>query len=225
MSPDNPFLQALLAQPDDDTFRLAMADWFIENGQSERADFIRVQVELAHLNNTLPAAPPSFFRDRALAAEREAALARRRELEIRQRDLLIAHEAAWVKPLAEALDCRPGEWGGWVFRRGFVEYFHLPAKVINRSGHLLARLTPVRELFLRPVSPGSVVALCRGRPWVRSVTHLYLDGMGMNDAAADALVACPYLSGLKVLRYGEKLMNDEPRKRFHARFPFAESRR
>jgi uncharacterized protein (TIGR02996 family) len=200
VSPDNPFLQALLAQPDDDTFRLAITDWFIENGQPERAEFIRVQIELA-----------------AGVADRR----RQRELEFHQRDLLIAHEAEWVRPLAEALECEPGEWGGWVFRRGFVEYFHLPAKVVNRRGHLLARLTPVRELFLRPVSAGSVVALCRNRPWVRSLTHLYLEGMGMNDAAADALTACPHLSGLRVLRFGEKLMNDEPWRRFFARFPFA----
>ena len=47
MSPDNPFLRALLAQPDDDTLRLAMADWLDENDDPARAEFIRVQVELA----------------------------------------------------------------------------------------------------------------------------------------------------------------------------------
>src|SRR5690349_20661730 len=105
MSPDNPLLRALLAQPDDDTLRLAMADWLDENDQPARAEFIRVQIELTRGVEELD---------------------RRRHLELRQRDLLLAHEAEWVRPLAEVLDCGPGQWGGWMFRRGFVEYFHLP---------------------------------------------------------------------------------------------------
>src|SRR4051812_29872585 len=100
MSPDNPFLRALLADPDDDTLRLAMADWLDENDQTPRAEVLRAQVDPA----------------RGVEAR-----ARRDRLEVRQRDLLLAHEAAWVRPLAEVLRCKPGEWGGWVFRRGFVE--------------------------------------------------------------------------------------------------------
>jgi uncharacterized protein (TIGR02996 family) len=177
MSPDNPFLQALLANPDDDTLRLALADWLDENDQPARAEFIRVQVELA----------------RGVAE-----LDRRRHLELRQRDLLLTHEADWVQPLAEVLDCPPGTWGGWVFRRGFVEYFHLPATVVNRHGERLTQLTPVRELFLRPCNSGNVLALCR-RPWLRSITALYLPAARLNANAIRALIDCPYLEGLRVL--------------------------
>ncbi|HEY1191818.1 MAG TPA: TIGR02996 domain-containing protein [Gemmata sp.] len=200
MTPDNPFLQALLADPGDDTLRLAMADWFDENDQPARAEFVRVQVELAR-------GVPD--RDR------------RRELEARQRDLLIAHDAEWVAPLARVLGCAPGQWGGWVFRRGFVEYFNLPAMVINKHGDQLARLTPVRELFLRPCSPGSIIALCRNRPWVRSVTHLYLDVHGLDAGAAEALIGCPDFAGLRALRFTEAAMPDRVRDRFYQRFPFA----
>ena len=42
-------LAAVLADPDDDTVRLAFADFLGENGEEERAEFIRVQVELARL--------------------------------------------------------------------------------------------------------------------------------------------------------------------------------
>jgi uncharacterized protein (TIGR02996 family) len=83
MSPDNPFLKALLAQPDDDTLRLAMADWLDENEDPARAEFIRVQVELARG-----------------VEERE----RRVALEKRQAELLVGHEREWVRPLLEALD-------------------------------------------------------------------------------------------------------------------------
>jgi uncharacterized protein (TIGR02996 family) len=121
MTPGNPFLRALLAEPDDDTLRLATADWFDEHDQPARAEFVRVQVELARG-----------------VADRD----RRRELEIRQRDLLVAHEAEWVAPLAEVLGCRPGEWGGWVFRRGFTKRneFNAPDQ-------------PVRKRRSRGVSP------------------------------------------------------------------------
>lgn len=47
---DEPRLMASIsAQPDEDTHRLAYADWLQENGQGERAEFIRVQCELAKL--------------------------------------------------------------------------------------------------------------------------------------------------------------------------------
>ncbi|MDY3555633.1 TIGR02996 domain-containing protein [Gemmata sp. JC717] len=202
MNPDNPLLQALIADPGDDTLRLAMADWFDENDDPARAEFVRVQVELAH---GVP--------DRA----------RRRELELRQRDLLVAHDREWVAPLARVLNCERGQWGGWVFRRGFVEYFNLPAPKVNEHGDRLARLTPVRELFLRPCSSGSVFALCRNRPWVRSVTHLYLDVRGLTDTAAIALAECPSFAGVRVLWYAEGGMSDRVRERFHQRFPFATS--
>ena len=153
MTPDNLFLQALLAEPDDDTLRLAMADWLDENDQPERAEFIRVQIELAR-----------GVSDRAHL----------RELELRQRDLLIAHDKEWVAPLARVLQCKPGQWGGWVFRRGFAEYFNLPARVINKRGGELAKLTPVRELFLRFHAPRRISSPCvRSRGSRRSRTSIW----------------------------------------------------
>ncbi len=47
---DHPaFLKAIIAKPDEDTPRLAYADWCDECGQTERAEFIRVQIELARI--------------------------------------------------------------------------------------------------------------------------------------------------------------------------------
>jgi uncharacterized protein (TIGR02996 family) len=45
------FLRAVLAAPDDDTPRLAFADWLDEHGEPERAEFIRVQCRLARLGH------------------------------------------------------------------------------------------------------------------------------------------------------------------------------
>jgi uncharacterized protein (TIGR02996 family) len=48
--PDWPaFLAAILSHPDDDTARLAAADFLEENGDAERAAFIRVQIAIARL--------------------------------------------------------------------------------------------------------------------------------------------------------------------------------
>jgi uncharacterized protein (TIGR02996 family) len=50
MSPDESALIAgIVATPDDDLPRLVYADWLDENGQSERARFIRVQCEIEKL--------------------------------------------------------------------------------------------------------------------------------------------------------------------------------
>jgi hypothetical protein len=176
-----------------------MADWLDEHDQPARAEFVRVQVELAR-----------GVADRA----------RRRALELRQSQLLFAHDAEWVAPLAKVLGLREGEWGGWVFRRGFVEYFHLPAAVVNKYGARLAELTPVRELFLRPCNSANVVALCR-RPWLASVTHLYLEGDRLTTAAVEAMLNCPYLTNLRVLRCAV-FTTMEADGRFHQRFAAAQ---
>ena len=44
-------LYAIRLQPDEDTVRLVYADWLDEHGQPERAEFIRVQCELAKLSS------------------------------------------------------------------------------------------------------------------------------------------------------------------------------
>ncbi len=43
------FLRAIADNPDDDLPRLVYADWLDEHGEPERAEFIRVQCELARL--------------------------------------------------------------------------------------------------------------------------------------------------------------------------------
>src|SRR5579884_2831930 len=68
------FLEDILANPDDDGPRLIYADWLEENGQPERAEFIRVQI--------------------ALASGRSGA-----GLEAREQELLGKYGADWAKPL------------------------------------------------------------------------------------------------------------------------------
>jgi uncharacterized protein (TIGR02996 family) len=187
---DNPFLKAVVANPDDDLTRLVYADWLEENDQPERAEFVRVQVALA-----------AGVTD----------LAQRLQLEDRQRELLVAHDTEWVRELAEVLDMAPGRWGGWVFRRGFVEYFHLPAYTLVAEGALLAELTPVRELYLNPTVTRDVVMLCRC-PWLTRVRDLYFitGSVGIRPAGVRALIRSPYTDRLKkvVIEFSESATGD-----------------
>ena len=48
------FLDAILADPADDTVRLVYADWLEEHGRPERAEFIRLQVKLGVWCNMYP---------------------------------------------------------------------------------------------------------------------------------------------------------------------------
>lgn len=45
MTDEHDLLRAILKHPSDDTPRLIMADWFEENDQPDRAEFIRCQIE------------------------------------------------------------------------------------------------------------------------------------------------------------------------------------
>jgi hypothetical protein len=69
---------------------------------------------------------------------------------------------------------------------------------VNRFGEKLSRLTPVRELFLRPCTSQSVVTLCR-KPFLCSVIALYINESRLNAEAIEALIACPYLDNLQTL--------------------------
>lgn len=77
MTDDAAFLAAIADQPDDDLPRLAYADFLDDRGKSARAEFIRVQCELARL----PATDPR----RAALAAREA-------------ELIEAHRREWTVP-------------------------------------------------------------------------------------------------------------------------------
>jgi uncharacterized protein (TIGR02996 family) len=96
------FLSSILAAPDDDTPRLVYADYLDETGDPARAEFVRVQCELAALDEADP---------------------RRPTLEDREHDLLAEHEPALLGNFRRERDVhsRPK----WVFRRGFLDELQL----------------------------------------------------------------------------------------------------
>jgi uncharacterized protein (TIGR02996 family) len=150
MSPMNPILPSILADPDADGPRLVYADYCEEKlGMPERAEFIRVQVEIARQRADLPgehtcgreciAAPRLWEIDDNQSCERCRALAAGLPLYRREYELLGRHGEEWSTDVARAFDCvRWGNAGvtcgvgdplyglGWTFRRGFIHTVRCP---------------------------------------------------------------------------------------------------
>jgi uncharacterized protein (TIGR02996 family) len=70
------FLQSIAEEGDDNTSRLVFSDWLEERGETPRADFLRVQCELASA---------------------KLSKKRRQDLRLRERELLDAHRHEWCQ--------------------------------------------------------------------------------------------------------------------------------
>jgi uncharacterized protein (TIGR02996 family) len=95
MTESDAFRRAVIADPDDDTPRLVYADWLEEHRQTERAVFIRAQIEAARAE---PFSKPA--RDAELSAIK----------------LLDSHRYAWTRHIAAHCVDPPR------FGRGFIEH-------------------------------------------------------------------------------------------------------
>ncbi|MCU0702651.1 MAG: TIGR02996 domain-containing protein [Fimbriiglobus sp.] len=198
------FLAAIVAAPDDDLPRLVYADWLDEQGQPERAEFIRVQCELERCG-------PDDDR-RAALRSRESALLRR-------------HLEAW----AGELRTLPAV-SEWHFRRGFLHRVTVVAQRFGQIAESLFRLAPTVRALEFTQGSGSVEGLLRtpqlakigelglsrmctcGRcpilielrnlfasPLVANLTRLALAADRMDPETTAALVSSPHLTRLRSL--------------------------
>jgi uncharacterized protein (TIGR02996 family) len=174
MSERDPFLDAVLAEPEDDAVRLIYADWLEERGDP-RGPFVRAQVRLAGLPEDDPARP---------------------DLDEQARDLLREHEEEWAAGL-------PGKAAAWEFRRGFVERLTLTDEALLEHGDFFGKTLPLRGLtlttsgrldrvadlpLLHRIEALSLPGTAGNWPWERTgVCHF------------GALVASPYLGRLRDL--------------------------
>ena len=193
------FLQRIRAYPDDDAQRLIFADWLDEEGDP-RGQFIRVQLALAELPVDDPA---------------------RKDLLLKERELLAAHRDEWEAPFR-------GLASGCVFHRGFVEELRVGAKEFLRHAPEIFAAGPVRHVHLRDVSDGlpavmqspymsrltalTVYAQHSGEPLARAVArseylselkHLTLTRNRLADDAAEQLARSPHLANLEELDLSE----------------------
>src|SRR5262245_2924557 len=120
MTTEADFLHAIRRSPEDDSLRLVYSDWLEEHGQPERAEFVRLQVELG---------PMRFEIDRP----------RVRQLLAREEELLRAHAEKWLGRLPRAVreasrpPHQPGSLGPF-FRGGVPELVALSLDVLLRAG-------------------------------------------------------------------------------------------
>jgi uncharacterized protein (TIGR02996 family) len=165
------FLQAVIESPDDDTPRLVYSDWLEENGDPKRAEFIRVQCELARLTEP---------------GERS------QQLRWREQALLQRYGPAWASPFRKRVQ-------GWEFRRGFVEKVTTTVPMFVTRARNLSCLAPVRAVTFRNARGqlGRLAGLVAGMKRVREIDFVPDDGF--RDEDVRLLTASPHLGGLKNL--------------------------
>ncbi|HZY86359.1 MAG TPA: TIGR02996 domain-containing protein [Gemmataceae bacterium] len=165
------FLADVIEHPDDDAPRLVYADWLDDHGDADRAEFIRLQCEVAKL---------------------EQWDARRPELLRRQKGLLRLHARQWGEGVVKNLY-------GAEFRRGFVEIADLPPKVFLANADDLFRRFPLRRLKLGSSFGDPAVRALAASPHLARFTELEIPYSRMTAAGLEALVSSPHVRGLKVL--------------------------
>jgi uncharacterized protein (TIGR02996 family) len=195
MTQDEAFLADIIANPDDDTPRLVYADWLEDHGRQPRAEFIRLQCELARLPRRHP---------------------RRETLETREQELLEAHRSRWDREVKRLGDERE-------YHRGFVEAvtFKQCRKFI-KAAPALFDLAPVRRLTLVEIEGWKDLEKLQALEQLRRLTYLKIADTGPGDdeevdeedhwdeRTLDEFLSSPVLSGLTALdlcggRWGEEL--------------------
>jgi uncharacterized protein (TIGR02996 family) len=169
MSADRRFLDAIAEAPDDDLPRLAYSDWLEDRGDADRAEFIRLQVELARR----PVDSPT-----------------RREQAFRARELLDRHETEWIAPIRPFVH-------EWRFRRGFVDMIGLTAANLEAQGTMLFQSSPLRRLWITETN-GNLDCL-ESIPRRNQLTGLDFCGNLLPTAALPRLASFDHFGGLRSL--------------------------
>jgi uncharacterized protein (TIGR02996 family) len=170
---------AIRASPHDDTPRLAYADWLGENGDPDRAEFIRVQCALA-----------------ALGTDRRKGRKERPALEAREKKLLSRHQAAWGQRFCEAVGRH-----GVRFVRGFADPVGLSLAAAAWVAEAGDELEPLNELRVRQGlhERYNHAHLKRIAGWVGAGCVVLLNLHGGGRAVVDAIVRPGHTRSLRSL--------------------------
>jgi uncharacterized protein (TIGR02996 family) len=191
MASHEQFLQAIIACPDEDTPRLIYADWLEEQGDSLRAEFIRLQVRAA-LEST-----PSEERLQLHRAARQI-------IENHQPELLAMFPRAFSTG-------KPSDWFRYIFRRGFVEEMlvrsgrdkdHAVRLFVKRAREIFD-VTPLRHFTFEPVVTPTQLQQLFQLPQTNRLETLDLRYQRCDEAFFRTLIDTPYLQNLKLLLLGE----------------------
>lgn len=181
MTVDEALLRAISEHPEEDTPRLMYADWLDENGESERAEFVRVQVELDRMDVSDPA---------------------RRPWVARHVQFLIEHVPAWKSQLPQLAGI---EWGD--FNRGLVEEVQArDEKAVIQHANILFAEPAVHVLRLARLMSGRKLA---GVPELSRLRTLRLISARTDAENLRDLFASPHLQNLLVLDLHNNGADDE----------------
>lgn len=195
-------LAAIRTNADEDTPRLMFADWLDENDDPDRAEFVRVQCELARLTDDGGDSQPlyEFLRDRDFVTRPTAdwtriddGIHRRLALSMRAADLLKRHAELWTPQPPKG---RKVTWHG--FHRGFPERVTLPSfRGLKRVAAHLRAAAPTVTLVADEFAPEHVEQLAEAGllTWV--------SGLDLRDGGGPALRALghrPEAAGVRSLR-------------------------
>jgi uncharacterized protein (TIGR02996 family) len=199
------FLSDIRESPDDDGLRLIYADWLQENGQPQRAEFIRVQVELARLAGDDP---------------------RREARADRQDELLAAHgdewgrpffdsgalEAKWSRGLIEEVELEREDGVEDILRAAPVRRLRFRDADSERLAEVirLPQFAPVRELIAQSRYPRHLnAARLAHSPGLAGLTALSLNGLDQGREFVEALAASVHVQRLARLAVTASGVGDE----------------
>lgn len=181
MSDHHSFLQAILANPDQDAPRLIYADWLEEQGDSDRAEFIRVQCARVHL----PLRDPM-----------------RKELAKRERELLFRHEE-WRDglPLLSHL-----VWRFW--ERGCMAAVQVnQIAALCQQADVIFSAAPVQTLIIWKIDDDSAGRLAQ-EPFLERIRRFTVRGGNLTWRGVRLLTESRYVMGLKELRLEHQRLGD-----------------
>ena len=205
MSDHDALLRAIGEQPEEDTPRLMYADWLEEQGESDRADFVRNQVELGRCESN--------------GAERHRLVKKN-----------VYYLTNFVRRWRDELPRIPGiEWGD--FNRGLIEEVRASheAPVLAHAGEIFAvsgihvlrlwQLSSAQQLALTPElvrlrsiqlisgAPAAVLRELLDSPQLERLTTLDLHG-SRGDNRLAILLASGRFPGLVELRLSSNQIGD-----------------
>src|SRR5262249_4222129 len=180
-APYPPEARALFADawehPEDDTPRLVLADWLVENGPPDRAALLHVEGARARLG---PADP------------------RRAELGAQGGRLQEALEQAGRAALGAGAEC------AWTFDRGLVDAITMEARTFLARGEAVCDRTQPRRLHLygapRGIDDRRDLSALVASPYLSRVHTLDLQDNYLGPADVALLAGSPRLDGVAVLR-------------------------
>jgi uncharacterized protein (TIGR02996 family) len=137
-------LRAILEEPADDGLRLIYADYLEEHGEGERAEFIRVQVDLGTFDD-------AYYL--SFANRETCSISAVRQI---RRSAELLHEAWAMDLLALGLQSAHITCvNDWEFRRGFVSEVRCPLAAWMEHGEAVVKAHPVTRVVVTDREPAS----------------------------------------------------------------------